>query len=696
MALNFPDTTGQPTNGTFTYTSGGTTWAWNGTTWKSQPAGTQFLDGSESAPSISFSSNQSSGLYSPITNSLGIVTNGTEAVRITSGGKFGIGNNNPGDYDTTANNLVVGEAGSGDRGITIASGTSSRGTIIFADGTSGLSEYAGYIQYNHNGDYLAIATNNSEALRIDSSGKIGIYTGTDTPDARLEVRDNASQGIIVRSTSTQATDTNKALRVRNNSDTNTFHVSHKGQGYFAGNVGVGADSPSQRLQIQGAGSQYASVVSTDSGNTGVLFGDSDRVDSGYILYANSTDTLSLGTGGNASTGPSQVVTITSTKRIGINHTNPLTDFVIANNNSGGVGPILAIVNGATGAAGNEAAIVFGVDSSGYAVSGGSAGDVANASIAAINTGTSNNTDLELRTYNSGQSGLLAGVTVASEGGLRLPNSSFIKFGRDSANTSFTTYIGTDDYPDAGYSGVDNQYWVKLASFGGTHVVVNEDGSYNSGRNNFDHFTVWQKDSSEISNSGRRLFSVDNIGGAQFGQAGIRIDRGWGNYPSISIQTNCNNGTSNATLAEFRIHGIGTTHASWSGGAGGTDFSANLRIDGGTYHSSDRRHKTNIVDNPYGLDSILQLQPRKFNRINSSGEIEENHGDILGFIAQEVMEIIPEAVKYYADEDEPNENGFCRAYSLSDGYIVSTLVNAVKELSAKNDALEARIAALEGS
>ena len=690
MALNFPDTTGQPTNGTFTYTSGGTTWAWNGTTWKSQPEGTQFLDGSESAPSISFSSNQSSGLYSPITNSLGIVTDGTEVIRIADSGNVGIGSTSPGDK------LLV-EQGSDDDIIVRVNGADA--TTEFA----GLGVGSGYASFVAGGSQTTntdmvlmttVAGIETKQVWITHNGKVGM--GVEDPAAKLEVRDSGSQGIIVRSNSTQATDTNKALRVRNNSDTNTFHVSHKGQGYFAGNVGVGADSPSQRLQIQGAGSQYASVVSTDSGNTGVLFGDSDRVDSGYILYANSTDTLSLGTGGNASTGPSQVVTITSTKRIGINNTNPLTDFVITNNNSGGVGPILAIVNGAAGAAGNEAAIVFGVDSSGYTVAGGSTGDVANASIAAINNGSSNNTDLELRTYNSSQSGLLAGVTVASEGGLRLPNSSFIKFARNIGNTSFSTYIGTDDYPDAGYTGADNQYWVKLASMGGTHVVVNEDGSYNSGRNNFDHFTVWQNDATEVGNSGRRLFSVDNIGGVQFGQAGIRIDRGWGNYPSISVQTNCNNGTSNATFAEFRIHGIGTTHASWVGGAGGTDFSTNLRIDGGTYHSSDRRHKTNIVDNPYGLDSILQLQPRKFNRINSTGEIEENHGDILGFIAQEVMEIIPEAVKYYADEDEPNENGFCRAYSLSDGYIVSTLVNAVKELSAKNDALEARIAALEGS
>ena len=33
MALNFPDTTGQPTDGTFTYVVGENTWVWDGSRW---------------------------------------------------------------------------------------------------------------------------------------------------------------------------------------------------------------------------------------------------------------------------------------------------------------------------------------------------------------------------------------------------------------------------------------------------------------------------------------------------------------------------------------------------------------------------------------------------------------------------------------------------------------------------------------
>ena len=71
----------------------------------------------------------------------------------------------------------------------------------------------------------------------------------------------------------------------------------------------------------------------------------------------------------------------------------------------------------------------------------------------------------------------------------------------------------------------------------------------------------------------------------------------------------------------------------------------------------------------------------------------------GFIAQEVKAVIPNLVNGEEyDETKVNEKGqiISTGYSINTTGIVAHLTKALQELSAKNDALEARIAALEGS
>jgi len=67
--------------------------------------------------------------------------------------------------------IVVGD-GSGNRGITIASGTSNFGTVAFGDSNdgSGSDRYQGYIEYYHQEDYFTFYTSTSRRLRIDSDG----------------------------------------------------------------------------------------------------------------------------------------------------------------------------------------------------------------------------------------------------------------------------------------------------------------------------------------------------------------------------------------------------------------------------------------------------------------------------------------------------------------------------------------------
>lgn len=193
-----------------------------------------------------------------------------------------------------------------------ASGDTMTGALILPSGTEaapalgvGSSDNGLYLPAT---DELGVSTNGSERLRIDSSGRVLI--GTTTGDGQLEVRN--SNGIISRAPSTQATDTNKGLRVRNNSDTDTFSVSYKGQGYFAENVGIGTTSPGKELDVQGSIRSVgtSATIGLPVGTTAQRPGSPAQGD----LRFNSTDTAAeiydgsawsaVGSGGGATGGGS--------------------------------------------------------------------------------------------------------------------------------------------------------------------------------------------------------------------------------------------------------------------------------------------------------------------------------------------------------------------------------------------------------
>tara|TARA_R110000737_G_scaffold20661_6_gene39036 strand:- start:31 stop:1581 length:1551 start_codon:yes stop_codon:yes gene_type:complete len=71
--------------------------------------------------------------------------------------------------DVSANQLTL--ENSTDSGLTILSGASSSGNIFFGDANSNKS---GQIYYDHDGDYLGIATGGSERFRISNTGDLTI------------------------------------------------------------------------------------------------------------------------------------------------------------------------------------------------------------------------------------------------------------------------------------------------------------------------------------------------------------------------------------------------------------------------------------------------------------------------------------------------------------------------------------------
>jgi hypothetical protein len=104
------------------------------------------------------------------------------AATIDRAGNVGINYTTPSSMNAAANNLVVGSGTSSDNtGLTIFSNSDASGSLHFADGTSGAEAYAGYIYYTHSSNFMGFGTGATEAMRIDSSGNVGI--GTTSPSS---------------------------------------------------------------------------------------------------------------------------------------------------------------------------------------------------------------------------------------------------------------------------------------------------------------------------------------------------------------------------------------------------------------------------------------------------------------------------------------------------------------------------------
>jgi hypothetical protein len=92
------------------------------------------------------------------------------------------------------------------------------------------------------------------------------------------------------------------------------------------------------------------------------------------------------------------------------------------------------------------------------------------------------------------------------------------------------------------------------------------------------------------------------------------------------------------------------------------------------YGSDRRIKENINYIETGLDKVLALKPATFDYI-------EGLKNNIGWIAQDVQEVIPEAVSVSNEETG--------MLALKTDFLVPYLVKAIQELKAEIEALKAQ-------
>jgi hypothetical protein len=392
----------------------------------------------------------------------------TGSALVFNGTNLGVGTATPQNYSSSANNIVV--AGTGQRGITIASTDSNQSNLFFADADSGTGEYAGYLAYIHSSDSLAFAANATEQMRLTSTG-LGI--GTSSPAQSLHVKTSTSAtpitlGVLSNATGLPALSFNGSYAsttmagIYGNGATasSLYYEVPSGQSHFfgiadstkltldsSGNLGLGV-TPSAwgggfiGFQIKNSMSLWSGTGSAAYYSNNVYYDGTSRK---YVSSATAAEyeqgggihswkTAASGTAGDAISF-TQAMTLDASGRFMIGTTTPLDiATVVMSGSTNGNGLTVRAAN--SSGAGSQPGIVFA--SSAGAIAGQVFADVGGSSLY-LNNGSGgatvflNNSSEKARIDSSGN--LLVGTTTSGVAGCILTSIGRVEGTVSSVSTS---------------------------------------------------------------------------------------------------------------------------------------------------------------------------------------------------------------------------------------------------------------------
>jgi hypothetical protein len=195
------------------------------------------------------------------------------------------------------------------------------------------------------------------------------------------------------------------------------------------------------------------------------------------------------------------------------------------------------------------------------------------------------------------------------------------------------------------------------------------------------------------NNQTRFYLQNSDGDAylSFTEQEMRMWRADGSGSDLSLATQVISGTfgAGAGAISFKPANTERMRISTNGNVGAPNGS-------NIYNASDARLKQNILSINGGLDSVLALNPVKFNWIDGF-EPSEDGKDMLGFVAQEVQTIVPEAVESFgANSIFVGETEIDNPLRVNEKFLIPVLTKAIQEQQAIIDGLIARIEALENN
>ena len=538
----------------------------------------------------------------------------------------------------------------------------------------------------------------------DTNNNVGI--GTSAPVAPLHVKpatdvnfgvDDSGSDLVLFSFN----DLNQTAAVPMNLQANSFKFS--GSSDFvsitsSGDVGIGTDSPVSPLTVSTsdtstafAGNILARLQSEASGRSATLQ-FSNNVDASAAIGLVGT---SLGFG----IGSTERMRITSTGDVGIGTSSPGADLHVAK--TGGSSIWITDTGTRTWSIGNDSTSLAFTDESAAAERmridpSGNVGigttspssdslSVEKGSIRIRNaTGFlnfsdagSDATEMYIQRTTSGQrmsivsagpssNGFITFATGGASERMRIDSSGNLLVGQTSAfSGSGTTIAGNGNLSNATASGVASS--LNLAGI----VGVSNGFQITTNSSNQHEYTFL--------NGAATAAKIDSSGNLLVGKTSlVDVDVGFQVESSGRVSSTMASST-NAT-STLNVYSAGAAAYRFYVTLDGQIRATQTSILG----ISDASLKENVRDLDKGLDTIMALQPRRFDWKNGDGT------DVMGFIAQEVEPVMPELVADYQYNDDEVKKG------LKMGDMIPAMVKAMQEQQAMIEDLKAEVEALKNA